>query len=65
MATLQEVVRKKYRERYQEMMERVINGVPQDYAEYRRSIGYLRGMWDLMEDIDPLVKDPDSADEGR
>lgn len=62
MATLQEVVRKKWVERDRMMKEVIINGVS-DFTEYRYSIGYLRGMYDLMEDIDTLLKDPDSADE--
>lgn len=64
MATLQEVVRKKWVERDRAMKEIIINGVP-DFSEYRYHIGYLRGMWDLMDDIDHLLKDPDSAEEGR
>ena len=44
--------------------ETIINGV-QTFDEYRYHIGYLKGMWDLMEDIDPLVKDLDAIDDGE
>lgn len=62
---LQDIVRKRYRDLDIRTKEIVINGV-QTFDEYRYHIGYLRGMWDLMEEIDPLLKDPDSAnDEGE
>lgn len=65
--TLQEVVRDKYAKRYKETQEIIINGV-RDWEAYRFSVGYLRGMWDLMEDIYPLLRDPDELmdeQEGR
>jgi hypothetical protein len=57
---LNELVQRRYTDRFKRTQETIINGLP-TFEEYRYSIGYLRGMWDLMEDIHPLLKDPDSA----
>ena len=57
---LNELVQRRYTDRFKRTQETIINGLP-TFEESRYSIGYLRGMWDLMEDIHPLLKDPDSA----
>lgn len=64
MATLKDLVERRYKERDIHIKESVINGV-QTFDEYRYHIGYLRGMWDLMQDIAPLLKDPESAGDGE
>lgn len=62
--TLHEIVAKRYGERFRNTQEIIINGV-QSFEEYRFHIGYLRGMWDLIADIEPLLKDPESANDGE
>ncbi len=68
MATLQQVVRDKYIAEFKRTQETIINGVP-DWETYRYLSGYLRGMYDLMEIIYPLMRDPegfnDDEEEGR
>lgn len=60
--TLRELVERKYQERHRRAMEEIINGV-KDYNEYMFLRGYLRGMHDLLDDIEPYIRDPDAAND--
>lgn len=60
--TLEELVYRKYNERQKIYKESILTGV-ENWNEYQRLIGYLLGMSDFLGDIDPLIRDPDSAAE--
>lgn len=61
MATLEELVKKKFNERWTTRKEVILNGDVADWSEYRYTVGYIKGMYDLMADISPLIRDPDEA----
>lgn len=60
--TLEELVRRKHTERFKGVQEGIINGC-KDWAEYRYLIGYLRGMYDFLADIEPYLRTNDNWDE--
>lgn len=68
MATLKTVVRDRLNDVFKQHQEVIINGVS-DWPEYRYQIGYLRGIYDAMAIVMPLIErteyDNDDEDEGR
>lgn len=60
--TLVELIRRKHTERFKSVQEGVINGC-RDWAEYRYLVGYMRGMYDFMADIEPYLKSQDDLEE--
>ncbi len=65
MATLKTVVRDRLNELFRSRQEVVINGV-ENFAEYRYQIGYMRGVYDSIDLIIPLLdRIEEEEDEGR
>mgnify|MGYP003661431934 CR=1 FL=1 len=60
--TLKELIERKYKERRVDAMESIINGV-RNFEEYQFYRGYIRGMYDFLDDITPYLKDPDGVED--
>jgi hypothetical protein len=60
--TLQDAIKKAYEQRRMVVTNTLVGGV-RSYEEYRFQIGQLRGMYELMEDIAGLLRDPDEIEE--
>ena len=56
MATLEQVLRDKLTERFKRTQEAIIGGGPQDFSQYRYMVGYLRGVYDAIDDILPICR---------
>jgi hypothetical protein len=61
--SIEEFIRSKYKERFERIQNVIIQGVP-TYEEYRFQLGQLRGLAELMQDLQPLFEDPDKLDDG-
>lgn len=62
--SVEEFIRSKYKERFERIQNVIIQGVP-TYEEYRFQLGQLRGLAELMQDLEPIFRDPDSLDEEK
>lgn len=60
--TLQGAIREAYIKRRTVVTDVMVGGV-RTYDEYRFQLGMLRGMYELMADIDHLMVDPDEIEE--
>lgn len=63
--TLEGLVYRKYNEQLARAKEQIYNGPVADWAEYRYLCGVAHGMTMLLRDIDPYIKDPESAGDGE
>lgn len=59
--TLRELVYRKFNERLTLVKEHLYNAP--SWEEYQRLRGVYQGMNELMRDIDPYIKDPESAED--
>lgn len=59
---LRDVVNKKRAELNDGVTRIIINGV-KNYDEYRFQLGILRGIAELWQDIEPLLRDPDAIED--
>lgn len=66
MSLLRRLVERKLEERTKQATQAIMGGLP-SFADYRYHVGYSRGMYDLFEDISPLLRHPedDDMEEGR
>ena len=62
--TLEQAMMAKLKVRQDAILEALINGVP-SWEDYQKLVGEIRGMSFLMEDIQPLLRDPDDIAEGN
>ena len=62
MATLRSILKDKYRERVEFITQQLVGGRAANHAEYRYIVGYLRGMYDLWEDFEPLLQRDEQAE---